>query len=80
MKDIEGIDESVPISPEPAYRAIRKLVGVINLEYLGDSTRSHCKQELYHLQCWLSDEYKKLPVFVGEEKWEQDRIVKILKD
>ena len=44
-----------------------------------DLTRSRCKQELYHLQCWLNDEYKKLPVFTGEEKWEQDRIVKILK-
>ncbi len=43
-------------------------------------SRSHCKQELYHLQCWLNDEYKKLPVFIGEEKWEQDRIIKILKD
>ena len=39
-----------------------------------------CKQELYQLKCWLEDEYSKLPIFVGEEKWEQDRLIQILKN
>jgi hypothetical protein len=38
-----------------------------------------CKQELYMLKCWLDDEYDKLPTFSGEEKWEQNRLVEILK-
>lgn len=42
-------------------------------------TSSSCKQELYQLKCWLDDAYHKLPTFVGEEKWEQERLVEILK-
>jgi hypothetical protein len=38
-----------------------------------------CKQELYMLKCWLDTEYKKLPTFSGEEKWEQTRLIEILK-
>ena len=41
-------------------------------------TSSSCKQELYQLKCWLEDEYSKLPTFVGEEKWEQERIIQVL--
>lgn len=71
---------SDPTSSEPAYTAVRKLLETIRLDYLDNSTRTHCKRELYHLQCWLSDEYNKLPVFIGEDKWEQGRIIRILKD
>ena len=42
-------------------------------------TSSSCKQELYQLKCWLDDEYNKLPTFTGEEKWEQDRLIQVLK-
>ena len=64
---------------EPAYQAIRG-----SLMEIGDArndgfTASHCKQELYLLKCWLEDEYNRLPDFVGEDKWEQERIVQILK-
>jgi hypothetical protein len=31
------------------------------------------------LKCWLDAEYKDLPTFVGEEQWEQNRILEILK-
>jgi len=27
----------------------------------------------------LDDEYKRLPSFVGEQQWEQERMIKILK-
>lgn len=43
-------------------------------------TSSSCKQELYQLKCWLDDAYKKLPTFVGEEKWEQARLIDLLKN
>jgi hypothetical protein len=31
------------------------------------------------LKCWLDDEYSKLPTFAGEEKWEQERLIEVLK-
>jgi hypothetical protein len=38
-----------------------------------------CKEELYMLKYWLELEYGKLPTFEGEEKWEQKKILEILK-
>jgi hypothetical protein len=64
---------------ENAYLAIRSSLGEIHSPYNDGWTASACKQELYVLKCWLEDEFKELPTFVGEEKWEQDRLVKILK-
>jgi hypothetical protein len=31
------------------------------------------------LKCWLEEAYKDLPTFAGEEKWEQNKILEILK-
>jgi hypothetical protein len=42
-------------------------------------TSSSCKHDLYQLKCWLDDAYSKLPTFVGEEKWAQERVIEILK-
>jgi hypothetical protein len=64
---------------EDAYSAIRKSLGEIHSPYNDGWTASACKQELYVLKYWLEDEFKKLPTFVGEEKWEQNRLVEILK-
>lgn len=62
-----------------AYSAIRQSLGEIASPYNDGWTSSSCKQELYQLKCWLDDAYLKLPTFVGEEKWEQERVVEILK-
>ena len=59
--------------------AIRKVLGEIHSPYNDGWTSSSCKHDLYMLKCWLEDEYEKLPTFVGEELWEQDRLVEILK-
>jgi hypothetical protein len=64
---------------DPAYRAIRNSVSEIGNSRSDGFTASHCKQELYQLKCWLEDQYVRLPTFVGEEKWEQQRLVQILK-
>ena len=42
-------------------------------------TASSCKRELYLVKCYLDDVYKKLPVFGDEERWEQERLIEILK-
>jgi hypothetical protein len=64
---------------ESAYSAIRTSLGEIHSLYNDGWTQSSCKQELYVLKCWLEDEYKKLPTFAGEEVWEQERLIKLLK-
>lgn len=58
---------------------IRRTMGEIESPYNDGWIQSSCKNELYMLKCWLDDEYRKLPHFVGEEKWEQERLVEILK-
>jgi hypothetical protein len=65
---------------DTAYRAMRSSLGEIRSPYNDGWTSSSCKQELYQLKCWLEDEYAKLPTFAGEEKWEQERVIQILKD
>ena len=64
---------------DAAYRAMRTSLGEIRSPYNDGWTSISCKQELYMLKCWLEDEYAKLPKFAGEEKWEQERVIEILK-
>ena len=64
---------------DTARLAIRTCLVEIHSPYNDGWTGSACKQELYVLKSWLEDEYAKLPTFVGEEKWAQDRLVEILK-
>lgn len=58
---------------------IGKCIGEIHSPYNDGWVSSSCKHELYMLKYWLEDEYSRLPTFVGEEQWEQERILKILK-
>jgi hypothetical protein len=64
---------------DPAYQAIRRSLAEIGSSRNDGFTASHCKQELYQLKCWLEDQYLELPTFLGEEQWEQKRLVEILK-
>ena len=64
---------------DPAYHAIRMTMVEIGSPYNDGFTSSHCKQDLYLLKCWLQDEYAKLPTFTGEEQWEQQRLIDVLK-
>ena len=58
---------------------IGKCLGEIRSPYNDGWNQMSCKEELYMLKCWLEAEYKELPTFVGEERWEQNRILEILK-
>ena len=62
-----------------ARETISKSLLEINSPYNDGFTSSYCKQDLYMLKCWLEDEYNRLPKFLGEEEWEQTRLVQILK-
>lgn len=63
-----------------AEDVIRKSLAEIHSPYNDGFVQMSCKHELYMLKCWLDTEYSKLPTFAGEEKWEQERIVQILKE
>jgi hypothetical protein len=62
-----------------AEHAIRACIVEIQSPYNDGWTASACKHDLYLLKSWLDDEYKRLPTFVGESEWEQQRLIKILK-
>jgi hypothetical protein len=62
-----------------AETALRGILGEILSPYNDGFTSSYCKHDLYMLKCWLEDEYSKLPTFAGEEKWEQERLIEVLK-
>ena len=63
---------------DPARASILKSFGEIYSPYNDGWIQSSCKHELYMLKCWLEDEYRRLPTFVGEEKWEQERLIQVL--
>ena len=64
---------------DTARQAIRTCLVEIHSPYNDGWTSSACKHDLYVLKSWLEDEYMKVPTFVGEEAWEQERVVEILR-
>jgi len=64
---------------ETAQQAIRVCLGEIHSPYNDGWTSSACKHDLYVLKSWLEDEYNRLPHFHGEEQWEQERLINVLK-
>jgi hypothetical protein len=62
-----------------ADRVIRQSLTEIHSPFNDGFVQMNCKKDLYQLKCWLDDEYHKLPTFVGEEQWEQERLIEILK-
>jgi hypothetical protein len=64
---------------ETAQQAIQTCLGEIRSPYNDGWTSSACKHDLYMLKSWLDDEYKRLPTFAGEQQWEHERLISILK-
>lgn len=62
-----------------AHEQIQQCIREINNPRNDGWSQMHCKHQLYQLKCLLNDEYPKLPTFVGEQEWEQERIIDILK-
>lgn len=50
-----------------AQQAIRASLGEIHSSHNDGYVQMSCKQELYVLKCWLDDQYRRLPTFVGED-------------
>lgn len=68
---------------KPDLDSARSAIGIAIVEikspYNDGWTASYVKHDLYKLKCWLDDLYPTLPKFHGEEEWEQERLVEILK-
>lgn len=63
----------------PAYTVIRNC-GFEALAPQNDGfIQMDCKYELFKLKCYLDDAYASLPKFSGEEEWEQERLIQVLK-
>jgi hypothetical protein len=62
-----------------AEREIRRCIMEINSPYNDGWTQMNCKYQLYQLKCLLDEVYPTLPEFVEEEKWEQQRVIDLLK-
>ena len=58
---------------------LHRMAWEANSPYNDGYTASSCKHDLYQLKCLIEDIYRKLPVFVGEEEWEKERLAEILK-
>lgn len=58
---------------------LRTLASEAQSGYNDGWTASSCKRELYLVKCYLEDVYKELPIFGDEDKWEQERLVDILR-
>ena len=61
------------------YAQIRAMTTEISSPYNDGWTSSGCKHDLYLLKCFIEDRYRDLPTFVGEEQWEQQRLIDQLK-
>ena len=68
---------------KPDRNAARVAIGASLIEirspYNDGWTSAACKKELYQFECWLDDEYKRLPTFSEENQWEQERLIDTLK-
>jgi hypothetical protein len=62
-----------------AYNTVQKFVLEIRSPYNDGFSTVDLKRDLYEFKCWLDDQYTTLPTYVGEDKWEQERLVQILK-
>ena len=58
---------------------LRTLASEAQSGYNDGWTASSCKRELYLVKCYLDDVYPTLPKFIDEDKWEQERLVEILR-
>lgn len=58
---------------------LRSLAANASSPYNDGWTASSCKHEIYLVKCYLDDVYPNLPTFSGEDEWEKERLMEILK-
>jgi hypothetical protein len=58
---------------------LRRLYGEIASPYNDGFTAMTCKKELFRVKCLVNDLYELCPTFSGEEEWEKERTMELLK-
>jgi len=58
---------------------LRRISTEINSPYNDGFTAMTCKKELFRVKCLVNDLYDLCPTFSGEEEWEKERTMELLK-
>lgn len=58
---------------------ISRMCAEVASPYNDGYTSAAIKKDLYQIKCMLEDSYAQLPTFVGEDEWEAERIINILR-
>lgn len=58
---------------------LSRMMSEVANPYNDGFTASHIKKDLYDIKCFLDERYQDLPQFTGEENWEKQRMLRILK-
>ena len=61
------------------FRQLRSIASQVRSPYNDGFTSSCCKHDLYRVKCFIEDLYTDLPKFSDESKWEQERMLELLK-
>lgn len=60
---------------------LRRMMQEIRSPYNDGFSACYCKQDLYQIKCFIDDNWDDLPKFAEQERlWEQQRIIKKLKE
>jgi len=65
--------------PRTLEYQVRALAAQAQNPHSDGFTASVYKHELYMLKCLIEDLYQELPHFEGEELWEQERLIELLR-
>ena len=58
---------------------LSRMMAEVSSPYNDGFTGAEIKKDLYEIKCFLDERYKTLPRFAGEEEWEKQRVLNILK-
>lgn len=64
---------------DDAVSQIRLCAAEARSPYNDGWTSMECKRDLVQLKWLIEDLLEECPTFIGEEEWEQDRLVELLK-
>lgn len=58
---------------------LSRMMAEVASPYNDGFTSAEIKKDLYDIKCFLDERYPKLPTFAGEEDWEKQRVLRVLK-
>lgn len=67
------------VDPEDLKIIIMAMCRQISSPYNDGWTAAEVKHDLYQFRYWLDEVYAKLPTFKGEDRWEGQRVMDVLR-